>query len=291
MKIRLIQVPYDSGHRAQRMGCGPLHLIRAGAPARLGRLAQTSLVSLETSAPFATEIGSAFELHRAVAATVSDALREGALPFVLSGNCNASLGTVAGVQDAQAGDRLGVLWFDGHGDSNTPETFTGSFLDAMGLSTLTGRCWQALAGTVPGFRPLPDEHVLLVGAHGADPAALSVLNASRIGLASTAELHSSSPSRVLGPALDRLSRQGVTRLYLHLDVDVLDARYAMANQFARDGGLLPDQLAQCVDTVLARFEAVAAGVASYDPAFDKQGFVSEAAIQFLEAVARARGVA
>ncbi|WP_236065262.1 hypothetical protein [Reticulibacter mediterranei] len=31
--------------------------------------------------------------------------------------------------------------FDGHGDCNIPETFTGDLLNAMGLSTLTGRCW------------------------------------------------------------------------------------------------------------------------------------------------------
>ena len=117
------------------MGCGPLHLVEAGPPARLGRLAPTSLITVESSASFATEIGSAFELHKGVAAAVSEAISAGALPFTISGNCNASLGTVAGVQGAQAAKGLGVLWFDGHGDSNTPETFTGSFLDAMGLST------------------------------------------------------------------------------------------------------------------------------------------------------------
>ena len=286
MTIRLIQVPYDSGHRARRMGCGPIHLVEAGAPARLGRLAPTSLVCVEASAPFPTEIGSAFELHRAVAAAVSEAIRAGTLPFTLSGNCNASLGTVAGVQGAQAAEGLGVLWFDGHGDSNTPETFTGSFLDAMGLSTLTGRCWQALAATVPGFRPVNDENVLLVGAHGADPGALRVLASSRIGVTSTAELHGCGPSEALSLALDHLSQQGVTRLYLHLDVDVLDAGWGKANQFAREGGVSPDQLAECVSMALARFKVVAAGVASYDPAFDTQGRVGEAAIQFLEAVAR-----
>lgn len=270
------------------MGCGPLRLMEAGAPARLECLAPASLVPVEASAAFATEIGSAFELHKAVAAAVSEAIRADALPLTLSGNCNASLGTVAGIQNAQTAEGLGVLWFDGHGDSNTPETFTGSFLDAMGLSTLTGRCWQALAATVPSFHPLDDESVVLVGAHGADPGALSVLVRSRIGLVSTAELHRSDPSRALSPALDRLSGQGIRRLYLHLDVDVLDAGWGRANQFAREGGVSPAQLAECVAMVLARFEVAAAGVASYDPAFDTQGRVGETAIQFLEAVARSR---
>lgn len=290
MTIRLIQLPYDSGHRAKRMGYGPLHLVGAGAQARLARYAPTSLVTIETSASFPTEIGTAFELHRALAVAVSEAIGQEALPLVLSGNCNASLGTVAGIQGADSAGHVGVVWFDGHGESNTPETFTGTFLDAMGLSTLTGRCWQALANTVPGFHPVPDENTLLIGAHGADAGALSVLAGSRIGLVPTAVLHASGPAQALAPVFDRLNMQGVRRLYLHLDVDVMDARYAAANEFARDDGLLPDQLAECVNELLARFDIAAAGVASYDPAFDKQGLVCKAAIRFLEAVARDRFV-
>jgi arginase len=270
------------------MGSGPLHLVQAGAQARLDRFAPTSLVSIESSASFPTEIGTAFELHRALAVVVAEAIGEGALPLVLSGNCNASLGTVAGIQGANSAGHLGAVWFDGHGDSNTPETFTGTFLDAMGLSTLTGRCWQALANTVPGFHPVPDDDVLLIGAHGADSGARSVLAGSGIGLVPTALLRASGQAQALAPVLDRLNMRGVRRLYVHLDVDVLDARYAAANEFAPHGGLLPDQLAQCVNELIARFDIAAAGVASYDPAFDKQGHVCEAAIRFLEAVARHR---
>jgi hypothetical protein len=72
-----------------------------------------------------------------------------------------SCGTVAGLCAAYPGTPVGIVWFDGHGDCNTPETFTGDFLDAMSLSTLTGRCWQDLTTTVPGFRSIPDDHAVL----------------------------------------------------------------------------------------------------------------------------------
>lgn len=287
MSIHLIQVPYDSGHRAKRMGRGPLRLVDAGAPDRLGRIAPVRMRAIEASSSFPTEIGSAFELHRALSGAVAEARGEGALPIVLSGNCNSAIGTVAGLHRAMPEERLGVVWFDGHGDCNTPETFTGTFLDAMGLSTLSGRCWQALAATVPGFRPVPDERVLLVGAHGADRGALGVLAASRMGHAPTAVIHARGPGPALAPALGRLARHGVTRLYLHLDVDVLDAAHAAANQFAPKGGLLPEQLARCVEAVTARFGVAGTAVASYDPAFDDRGRVLDAALRFMESVAAA----
>lgn len=290
MPIRLIQVPYDSGHRAARMGRGPVHLVERGILDRLRRIEPgVRLVPVETAAAFATEIGTAFELHRSVSEAVAAAAREGALPLVLLGNCNSAVGTVSGLQAADPGAPISVIWFDGHGDCNTPETFRGDFLDAMGLSTLTGRCWQALCATVPGFRALPDNQVALVGAHGADPGALGVLAASGMAHVRAADIAAQGPPAALGPVLDAMGGRGVGRVYVHLDVDVLDAAWAPANQFAPKGGLLPDQLAACIGEITSRFTVAAAAVASYDPGYDCEDRVLEAASGFLELAASSHG--
>lgn len=286
MTIHLLQVPYDSGHRARRMGRGPVHLAKHGAFDRLREIsAEVRFVPIETEAAFPTEVGTAFELHRAVSEAVTAATRSGALPLVLSGNCNSAIGTLSGLQAAEPDAPVGVVWFDGHGDCNTPETFTGDFLDAMGLSTLTGHCWQALCATVPGFRAVPDEQVILVGAHGADQGALSVLAASGMTHVQTADVIAHRAASALGPALDAMTRRGVGRVYVHLDVDVLDAAWAPANEFAPEGGLLPDQLAACVGEITSRFVVAAAAVASYDPDYDREDRVRGAAIEFLQAMA------
>jgi arginase len=289
MPIHLIQVPYDSGHRGRRMGAGPLNLVETGAVARLQvHDPDVTLVPLETDlASFPTEIGSAFALHRMVANVVADAVRQGKRPLVLSGNCNSSIGTTAGLQVAASRSDLGVVWFDGHGDCNTPETFTGDFLDAMGLSTLTGRCWQALAASVPGFRAIPDDRVILVGGHGADPGARGILATSGITHVTSAEIMTAGVGALAG-ALDRLADRGVTKVYVHLDVDVLDAAYAPANGFASEGGLWPEQLLACIEAVLGRFAVAAAAIASYDPSCDRDGRVREIALQVLGRIAAAQ---
>src|SRR5690348_6279432 len=53
-------------------------------------------------------------LHRAVAGAVARAAR----PLVLSGDCPAALGVVAGLQSRYRD--LAVVWLDAHGDFNTP---------------------------------------------------------------------------------------------------------------------------------------------------------------------------
>lgn len=289
MPIHLLQVAYDSGHRARRMGRGPLHLVERGAPDHLRKLdPDTRLVPIELETAFPTEIGTAFDLHRAVADAVAAATQDGALPLVLSGNCNTAIGTVSGLQAVDAAT-VGLVWFDGHGDCNTPETFTGTFLDAMGLSTLTGRCWQASCATVAGFRPVPDGNAILVGAHGADRGALDVLAASGIAHVRTDDIAAHGAAAALGPALDALVSRGVRRVYVHLDVDVLDAAWAPANEFAPEGGLLPDQLTACLGQITRRFAVAAAAVASYDPEHDRDDRVQNAALAFLMQVALSHG--
>src|SRR5215208_4203564 len=152
MDVQILQVPYDSAHRDLRMGSGPLHFTRNG----LGQLLKgyghdVYLDSIESDSSFQAEIKTAFELCRLLAQRVRLACTSNRFPMVLSGNCNSCLGTIAGV----GAEGLGIIWFDGHGDFNTPETTISGFLDGMGLATAVGLCWKALASSIQGFNPVP----------------------------------------------------------------------------------------------------------------------------------------
>src|SRR4051812_5816935 len=109
--VRLLVVPYDSGHRDARMGAGPLALVRAGAADLLGA---DAVRVLEPTGSWRAELATAFQLHRLVAAEVAGAVDAGQVPLLLAGNCNATLGVLAGL--SAAGQRVGLLWLDAHGD-------------------------------------------------------------------------------------------------------------------------------------------------------------------------------
>src|SRR6187551_1045646 len=181
--IHLIQVPYDSGHRNARMGRGPLHFHEHGAVDRLRAAGHEVAESLiEVPSPFPTEIGTSFALHRALADTVRGAVTAERFPLILAGNCGSALGTVSGLHSATPHDSspIGVIWLDAHADFNTPDTTTSGFLDGTALATLIGECWHALTGAIPGFRPVSDTDVVLVGARDIDPAEELRLARSRV---------------------------------------------------------------------------------------------------------------
>jgi len=150
VQVCLIRVPYDSGNRGVRMGAGPEKLAAAAERLRSGGFEVTQ-ASVEAPPGFRTEIGTTFALHRAVAVEVRAALAGAAFPIILSGNCGSAIGALGG-----AGAGTGLVWFDGHGDFNTPETTESGFLDGMALAIATGRCFRPLAASVSGFAPVPE---------------------------------------------------------------------------------------------------------------------------------------
>ncbi len=262
------------------MGAGPEHLVRGGladALRRRGRGPSFATVRPEGDPP--AEVATAFELHGLVSEQVRDALADGRFPLVLSGNCNASVGTIAGAGP----ERLGIVWFDAHADFNTPETTTTGFTDGMGLAVAVGHCWRRMAGGVPGFCPVAEEDVVLAGARDVQPAEGERLAASKVTVVG-ADRIGREGLRALAEALDGLGN-GLVRVYVHLDLDVLDpARVGRANGFATEGGLDAGELLAALGMVRGRFDVVACGIASYDPSFDADGRVLQAALACVEAL-------
>jgi arginase len=166
--ITIFAVPYDSGYRDLRMGAGPEHLLSNGMEgvlAATGREIRSEV--LQATIPFHAEIATAFELFGMLAKRVHEATASGRFPLVLSGNCNSTVGVIAGLAGASPKEEVGLIWFDGHADFNIPETTTSGFLDGMGLAMAVGHCWAQMVRAVPGFRPVSEENVVLIGSRGA----------------------------------------------------------------------------------------------------------------------------
>ena len=280
MNIQLLMVPYDSGLRGVRLGAGPARLLAAGLEAHLcdaGHLVQSRLLELSPGR-WLPEIGAAFDLARSLAKETAKARQGRAFPLILAGNCLTAVGTVAGVPH----DTTGVLWFDAHGDFNTPETSLGGFLDGMALATVTGRCWTELTRSVPGFVPIAEAKICLLGARDLNP-----LEAEALASSAVRHLLPRDVRRGLPPWLNSLDR--VQHAYVHLDLDVLDPSEGRANQYAVPDGLLTADLEAAIATIGQRLPLVAAALTAYDPEQDPEGLVCQAAFRLVDSVVAAAG--
>lgn len=281
MEIQLLAVPYDSGNRGARMGAGPEALLDGGLPQALrkdGHQVHVKIAELPANSWHA-EIQTAFELMRMLSVAVRDARDSGRLPIVLAGNCNTAVGTVAGL----GADATGVVWFDAHADFNTPETTSSGFLDGTAVAILTGRCWTQLAATVPDFTPISDARVCLVGTRDIDSLEGGLLDESSVQVVAPRQLHSALPQTLSS------MNEHVDRVYVHLDLDVLDSGVASANKFAVAGGLTLEDMDYALSQISQRFRIAGIALTAYDPAADGDGAAAEAAIHLIRAAAALAG--
>jgi arginase len=279
METELLLVPYDSGQRNVRMGAGPEHLRSAGLMDHLtaaGHEVDARVIE-PASINWRAEVQTSFELMRAVADDVRAARNAGRFPLVLSGNCLAAVGVIAGL-----GAGTGVIWIDAHGDFNTPQTTMSGFLDGMTLATATGRCWLELARSIEGFEPVPDKAVVMLGVRDLDPgegAALARSEIVRLGVAAAPDelervLHS------VGPMMQRF--------YIHLDLDALDPGEGRANGYAVRGGFKSEQLQELLCIIAGHLPVEAFTMAGYDPSYDSDGRVCALAFAAAAAVISCR---
>jgi arginase len=272
MNVQLLAVPYDSGNHRMRMGAGPEALLEAGLERALkedGHSVHTKVAELPDDW-WHSEIQTSFELMRMLSVAVEHAREADLLPIVLAGNCNTAVGTLAGL-----GPGVGVAWFDAHGDFNTPETTTSGFLDGTAVAIITGRCWKQLTATIPGFQPVADERVCLVGARDIDPLEGRLLAESNVDVIAPNNIRSALPR-----TLNSIGRH-VERMYVHLDLDVLDADVAHANKFAVSGGLTIEDIEYALSQIAQTFRIAGVTLSAYDPAGDTDGAAGRAAIRLI----------
>ncbi len=282
MNVCLLQVPYHHGRERSGIGRGPDRLVEAGVGKRLrNRGHEVAVERVDPPRPFSHEIGAAMDLNSALADRVRATVEKRRFPLVLAGDCNSCLGTFAGLGSSSDGSMNppGIVWFDAHGDYNTPETSTSGFFDGMALAMVTGTCWTTLCGGLPGFTPVPERNACLVGTRELDAGEADRVENSELAHINAGELTEPDPLASLVDPLSSLQTR-TDGVYLHIDLDVLDAtRIGPANGFAPPGGLSLDLLRDAIRTVGERFEIRAAALTAYDPAYDENDRVLTAALE------------
>lgn len=281
MKIQVIAAPYDSGIRDHRMGLGPRRLLEAGLEDRL-RYAQHTVTSevLDIASDDPTnELDFVGTLGSALSERVSAAREAASFPIILSGSCYASLGIVAGLGPT----RTGVFWFDSHGDLHTPDTSSSGFLDGMAIGALTGACWHEETGRIPDFSAIPERNVYLLGARDLDPPESDLLAESPITLFRPDDVRAN-----LRSTIERM-RPGFHVAHLHIDLDVLDPSEGRANEMAASDGLSLAEMVEAVRAIGETIPVAAAAFTAYDPAFDGDGKVCQAAFALIDTVLEVAG--
>ena len=222
----------------------------------------------------ATEYGAWKKLGLALghfADIVAKNQRDGYFTVGLLATCPSMPGLVAGLQHSGPKGKplkIGMLWLDAHPDFNTPETTRSGSLGGMPVAVATGRALQRMRLDAHLNPPLQDRHVVMAGVRLTDPLEQELLDQSSIQQLSVDDLRNMTPA--VFAQLDRLSRI-TDKIYVHIDMDVLDPREVMGHGNKVPNGPSSEQLAKLFEAIFSRYpKASAIGFATI-PSRDEGG--------------------
>ncbi len=216
--------------------------------------------------------------------------RDNRITIGLEANCNDLLGMLAGLKYPAQGktQRVGLIFIDAHGDFNVPETTLSGMLGGMPVAVAAGHALHNIRQTAGLIDPIPISDIVWGGVRDLDPLEADRFEQYQVQQFSVQDI------RELSENLRRQVRnlaQGVDRIYVHIDMDVLDPAEVPGHGLAVANGPSSRDLAKAVSLIFENPKAVALGIAS-TPSFnrDPNGVSRQAALNLIEGAIRGVGV-
>jgi arginase len=295
VSVALIKMPYVGERNVPELSPGPDRLVAGGLAASLEAIgARLKPVDAARLAPGEErEYGAWHRLALAnghLADLVAGGLRDGDLVVGLLANCSSLLGMLGGVQRSAATSpplKVGLVYIDAHADFNTPETTLSGMLGGMDVAAAAGMCLANLRRTSKLEHPLPTRSIVLAGVRDTDPLEQKLIDRSNVARISVDDLRLRSAR--FRQVLAGLSHR-VDRIYVHVDMDVLDPREVSGHSLAVPNGPTSAELALAIAAMFQDPKAVAFGVASTPTGERDEGGLSvKAAHDLIRAAVRGAG--
>lgn len=190
-----------------------------------------------------------------IAEAVAQARREGNVVLMTGGNCTHITGVLGGLQDAHGPDaKVGLVWFDAHGDFNTPHTTLSGMLGGMPVAVCAGLAYPRWRAQSHIAAPLPTDRIVMVDVRNLDEPEERLIRATDVTVVA-----------VEGNAFEQAISDLAERcdlIYFHIDSDILDETLVPNHHTKEPDGPGMEQVGAAIETVMATGKVAAFAVVS-----------------------------
>jgi arginase len=237
------------------------------------------LFAQDDESPRARNVSRVLKSLEALKPRVEQAIKSGALPLILSGDCSIALATIAGAR--RYFRHVSMIYMDRDADLNIPATSPSGIVDGMVVSHIVGRGAAELVrfwGEPPLIRE-PD--LALFGVARLDTAEREVLDRTPLRRYLAADVTRLGPAAAAQIAIERIHGVG-NEFILHLDVDVIEG--FAATKVPGEGGLTLAQVREALLVFATQKHMAAIEVTGYNPTKDPDGTWAKTLIDLLAEV-------
>jgi arginase len=279
--IEIIGVPVDLGAGRRGVDMGPSAIRIADLEPRLEQLGHKvqDYGDLDVMIPETQKVGEGKLRYKApilafceeLRKVVEQSLDKNRLPLVLGGDHSIAIGSVAGSTGhfAKQDEAIGLVWFDAHGDANTPETTPSGNIHGMALAISLGLGDPDLVG-LGGRQPkVQPGNTVLIGIRDLDPGERAVLKKSGVTAYTMRDIDERGMRDVVDEAM-RIASDGTAGVHVSFDLDVVDPEDAPGTGTPVWGGITYREAHLAMEIVADRANVVAIDLVEVNPVLDTQ---------------------
>jgi len=191
------------------------------------------------------------------------------LPLVIGGDHSCAIGTWSGAAlFLRERGPLGLIWFDAHMDSHTPQTTPSGAIHGMPLAVLLGHGAPELVSAVfPGPKLLP-RHLCLIGVRSYEESEAELLRQLGVRVFFMAEVKQRGIYAVMSEAL-AIVRNGTAGYGISIDLDAFSPVESPGVGTPVQGGLHHMELDRALRGIGNNSSLVALELAEYNPRRDR----------------------
>ncbi|MBC8014387.1 MAG: arginase [Sporomusaceae bacterium] len=231
--ISIIGVPLDLGADRRGVDMGPNAIRHAGLRERLQAIGydvnDTGDITIHTPEfcqPLGEKLKYLDEIERVnteLCRRVHEEIVKGSFPLVIGGDHSIAIGTMSGV--LQQKKKIGVLWFDAHGDINTAETSPSGNIHGMSVAVGMGSGHERLTAIGGVEAKLDPKKFVMIGIRDLDPGERVLLKTLGVTVYTMHEIDMMGMAKVMQEAIHIVS-DGTDGIHVSFDMDVMDPLYA-----------------------------------------------------------------
>jgi len=294
-QIEIIGVPIDLGAGRRGVDMGPSAIRIAGLQAHLEALGHSvhDAGDIDVMIPETQEVGTGTLRYKpAILAacdvlrrTVEESLARERVPLVLGGDHSLAIGSLAGVTRHfhARGAALGVVWFDAHGDANTPDTTPSGNVHGMALAIALGKGdpdLVELGGHAPMIRA---KNTVLIGVRDLDAGEREFLKRSGVTVFTIREVDERGMRDIVGQAI-RVAGDGTAGVHLSFDLDVVDPEDAPGTGTPVWGGITYREAHLAMEILSDKATVVSVDLVEVNPILDTRNLTGILAVELVQSL-------
>lgn len=288
IKVDVIKNPYGGGRNVPELSTNPDYIHAAGIERLIGEWGGELIRPVQDVRLSAEQERQYGEWNRMALANANfaDKVREGLqdnlITVGLEANCNDLLGMLSGLKYDSDGNarKVGLVFYDSHGDFNVPETTLSGMLGGMPVAVAAGHALNNLRMTTGLEEPLPMSHIMWGGVRDLDPLEADRFREYEVRQVSVQDIRDINDN--FREQFDALADE-VDVVYVHVDMDVLEPDEVPGHGLTVPDGPSSKALGAAIGVMFENPKTVALGVAS-TPSFnsDPDGRSRQAALNLVE---------